>query len=196
MSTCLIVLLCFLVKGDSHPLILNATEPGGIVMKIAKSSRVAKARLTHHPRRLALWCGMFVFLFLLTGCAGSRSSAQVSGPGCSEPFYGTYGMRFSAGAVVHEGTLYMHGCTGSLYVSYYSVARKRTERVKQTIRVRSSSEGIVLLGYRPVYAGSNRPHPTYAADNFLIQVDQRGGLSAINCDDAGQCSPVNFFRKS
>ncbi|HEY9875965.1 MAG TPA: hypothetical protein V6D12_21215 [Candidatus Obscuribacterales bacterium] len=55
-----------------------------------------------------------------------------------------------------------------------------------------ASQRLVLLGYNPVYRGTNTRHPTYSADNFLFQVSPDGSLGVATCDDAGQCSSVDI----
>lgn len=108
---------------------------------------------------------------------------------CSPPLNANMKVRFSAGMVEHLGDLRMRGCEGTMIVTYYSTQRERTEKVSQTMKLRSSDRGLMLYGYDPVYFGTTTP-ASYSADNFLFRQDTTGKLEFRNCDDANVCSPV------
>ena len=85
----------------------------------------------------------------------------------------------------------MNGYSGKMRTRYFDSNVRKTQTVDQTMSLRSSSRGLILVGYNPVYAGTNTRNPTYSADNFLFQVSSDGSLNAATCDDAGQCSDVD-----
>ena len=85
----------------------------------------------------------------------------------------------------------MSGYSGKMRTRYFDPNFNRTQTIDQSMSLRSSSRGLVLLGYNPVYAGTNTQSSTYSADNFLFQVSTDGSLLAATCDDAGQCSDVD-----
>ena len=110
----------------------------------------------------------------------------------SNPLYGAWKLTYSVGGIVYESVLYMNGYSGKMRTRYFEPGINRTQVVDQTMRLRSSSQGLVLLGYNPVYRGTNTPHPTYSADNFLFQITPDGSLGVATCDDAGRCSSVDI----
>ena len=103
---------------------------------------------------------------------------------------GVWRLEFSAGAVRHEGLLYMKGAEGALIVQYFNSATNNTERVSQVMRLWSSSQGLILKGYNPLDPSTKMPHPNYAPDEFLFQRRPDGKMYVRNCDSAGNCSPV------
>lgn len=110
----------------------------------------------------------------------------------STPLYGAWKLTHSVGGILHESWLYMSGYSGKMRTRYFDANANKTQAVDQTMYLRSSSQGLVLLRDNPVYAGTNTRHPTYNADNFLFQVSSDGSLNAATCDDAGQCSDVDI----
>jgi hypothetical protein len=109
----------------------------------------------------------------------------------STPLYGSWRLTFSVGGIVYKGVLVMNGYSGVARISYFNYLSRKTEFVDQQIRLKSSSIGLVLLGYAPVYANTSIRHPTYSPDNFLISVMPNGSLKVTNCDDAQRCSDVD-----
>jgi hypothetical protein len=109
----------------------------------------------------------------------------------NSPIYGNWSLRFSVDGLVYESVLVMRGYSGVMRTSYFDPKIGSKQIVDQEMRLKSSSQGLVLLGYNPVYAGTSRRHPTYAADNFLFSIDPDGSLRAFTCDDRKQCSAVD-----
>ncbi|MFM6154031.1 MAG: hypothetical protein ACKPE3_13710, partial [Sphaerospermopsis kisseleviana] len=107
------------------------------------------------------------------------------------PVYGAWKLTYSVNGIVYKGALVMNGYYGVLRVNYFDPNRRQKATVDQVIKLMSSSQGLVLLGANPVYAGTSIPHPTYAADNFLFSIQPDGSLVAVNCDDKKQCSYVD-----
>lgn len=108
------------------------------------------------------------------------------------PIYGNWTLRYSVDGIIYQSVLVMDGHSGIMRTQFFSLNTGETEIVDQTMKLRSSAQGLVLLGYNPVYAGTNTPHPTYSPDNFLFQMQPDGTTVVFTCDDAGRCSPVEI----
>lgn len=102
----------------------------------------------------------------------------------SSPVYGSYSLTYSVDGTVYQGVLKMNGYRGKLRVRFFSPDSRRTEVVDQEMRLKSSSQGLILLGYNP-------SSPTYIPDNFIFAVDPDGTLIAHTCDYLKRCSPVD-----
>ncbi|WYL99692.1 MAG: hypothetical protein HEQ19_09285 [Gloeotrichia echinulata CP02] len=109
----------------------------------------------------------------------------------SSPIYGTYKLQYSVNGIIHESILRMRGYSGIMRTRYFNPQRRKTVVVDQTMELKSSSSGLILLGSNPVYAGTTIP-AEYSADNFLFQIRPDGTLVVFTCDDAKQCSPVDL----
>lgn len=112
------------------------------------------------------WC-----LLALVTAGATRAVGQSP---CSVTLYGKWELRFAAGALTHQATLKMNGCTGVMEVGFYNQRTQRREDISQRVSVVQSSQGVLLRGARPVYRGTTQSHPTYAADNLLYAVDPNG----------------------
>ncbi|WP_293117545.1 hypothetical protein [Okeania sp. SIO1I7] len=108
----------------------------------------------------------------------------------SNPLYGCLRLTYSVLGTVYESILEMNGYEGIMITQYFNPNIRGTDYVQQTMRMRSSPRGIVILGYNPVYPGTSRKHPTYIPDNFFFQVRPNGDYIFAVMDDAGQLSPV------
>ncbi len=120
----------------------------------------------------------------------SFTIAQFSRP--NSGLYGLWQLTYSVDGLLYESRLYMNGYSGIMRTRYFDPRINQTQVVDQTMRLRSSSQGLVLLGYNPVYAGTNIPHPTYSADNFLFQIRPNGSLVVVTCDRDRRCSNVDM----
>ena len=109
----------------------------------------------------------------------------------NSPIYGSWKLRYSVDGVVYQSVLVMQGYSGVMRTRYFDSSINKKQVVDQEISLKSSPQGLVLLGYNPVYPGTSRRHPTYAADNFLFSVEPDGSLTAYTCDDLRQCSAVD-----
>lgn len=109
----------------------------------------------------------------------------------NSPLYGSWNLRYSVDGVVYQSVLVMEGYYGAMRTRYFDSTINRSQAVDQEVSLKSSSQGLVLLGDNPVYAGTSTRHPTYAADNFLFSVEPDGSLTAYACDNLRQCSAVN-----
>jgi serine/threonine protein kinase, bacterial len=105
---------------------------------------------------------------------------------------GVWRLQFSNGATRHDGILFMKGKIGLMSVRYFDSQSDRTETVLQTMRLWSSSQGLIVKGYNPVDNETKRPHPSYSPDEFFLQQRPDGTLYADNCDAAGICSAVRI----
>lgn len=109
----------------------------------------------------------------------------------SSPLYGTWKLTYSVDGIVYESVLRMEGYVGAMRTIYFHPQHRRTIAIDQVMRLKSSSRGLILLGYNPVYAGT-RTRAAYNADNFLFQVRPNGTLLVFTCDNALQCSNVDL----
>ncbi|MEH2283247.1 MAG: hypothetical protein V7K90_18275 [Nostoc sp.] len=109
----------------------------------------------------------------------------------NSPIYGSWNLRYSVDGIVYESVLVMEGYSGVMRTRYFEPGINKKQVIDQEISLKSSPQGLVLLGYNPVYAGTSRRHPTYAADNFLFSVEPDGSLTAYTCDEIRQCSAVD-----
>ncbi|QJB45446.1 hypothetical protein [Dolichospermum flos-aquae] len=109
----------------------------------------------------------------------------------SYPLYGSWKLTYSVNGTVYKGYLIMRGYYGDLRVSYFDPEIRKKATIDQGMKLMSSSQGLVLLGYNPVYAGTSISHPTYAADNFVFSTQPDGSLVAVTCDYLEQCSSVD-----
>lgn len=107
------------------------------------------------------------------------------------PIYGSWRLKYSVNGVVYTSVLVMNGYSGVMRTRYFDPNINKKQVVDQEIQLKSSPHGLVLLGYNPVYGGTSRKHPTYAADNFLFAIEDDGSVIAYTCDDQEQCSAVN-----
>ncbi len=110
----------------------------------------------------------------------------------SSPVYGAWKLSYSTSGIIHESVLLMNGYYGALVTKYFNAETGKTEIVSQTMQLKSSASGLILLGFNPVYAGTKRRHPTYSPDNFVFQVQPSGKAVVWTCDDARRCSPVDL----
>ncbi|MBJ7295668.1 MAG: hypothetical protein JHC73_04955 [Dolichospermum sp.] len=110
----------------------------------------------------------------------------------SYPLYGSWKLTFSVNGTVYKGYLIMKGYYGDLRVSYFDPQTRKKATIDEGMKLMSSSRGLVLLGYNPVYAGTSISHPSYAADNFMFAVQPDGSLVAFTCDDQERCSSVDM----
>jgi hypothetical protein len=109
----------------------------------------------------------------------------------NSPLYGSWKLKYSVDGVVYQSVLVMKGYYGLMRTRYFDSSINKKQVVDQEISLKSSAQGLVLLGSNPVYPGTSRRHPTYAADNFLFSVEPDGSLTAYTCDDLRQCSAVD-----
>lgn len=111
----------------------------------------------------------------------------------TNPIYGQWRLRFNNAGVVYESVLRMNGYRGIMLTQFYDVNTRRSAIVQQTMRLKSSPKGLVILGYNPVYPGTTNRYRGYSPDNFLFQINPNGSVRFATCDDARRCSPVEIF---
>ncbi len=110
----------------------------------------------------------------------------------SSPVYGAWKLSYSISGIIYESVLVMDGYKGAMRTQYFNAEAGKTDVVDQTMQLKSSASGLILLGSNPVYVGTKRRHRTYSPDNFLFQVQPSGTAVVWTCDDARRCSPVNL----
>ncbi|MBF2062997.1 MAG: hypothetical protein IGS39_00965 [Calothrix sp. C42_A2020_038] len=110
----------------------------------------------------------------------------------TSPLYGNWKLTYSVDGIVYESILIMNGYTGGMGTTYYDPNLRRTRIISQAMYLRSSSQGLILVGSDPRDYYTKRPEHNYAADNFLISIRPNGSLLVINCDRAGRCSDVDI----
>jgi hypothetical protein len=86
----------------------------------------------------------------------------------NSPIYGSWNLRYSVDGIVYQSVLVMQGYSGVMRTRYFEPGINKKQVVDQEISLKSSPQGLILLGYNPVYAGTSTRHPTYVADNFLF----------------------------
>jgi serine/threonine-protein kinase len=104
---------------------------------------------------------------------------------------GYWRLDFSVGQVHHQSILHMSGKNGEMVTEYFDVQLNKTQRVRQTMRLWSSSMGLIAKGYNPVDAETQQPHATYQPDEILIQQKTDGTYYADNCS-GGVCSNTSI----
>lgn len=104
---------------------------------------------------------------------------------------GYWRVDFSVGQIHHQSILQMNGKNGEMVTEYFDVQLNKTQRVRQTMRLWSSSMGLVAKGYNPVDAETQQPHATYQPDEILIQQKTDGTYYADNCS-GGVCSNTSI----
>jgi hypothetical protein len=110
----------------------------------------------------------------------------------NSPLYGTWNLQYSIDGIIYKSFLRMRGYWGSMRTWYFNPLISRTVAVDQTMQLKSSSSGLILLGYNPVYADTTIRAAYYNPDNFLFQVSTDGSLVVVTCDNARQCSSVDL----
>ncbi|BAZ03484.1 RDD domain-containing protein [Calothrix sp. NIES-3974] len=112
----------------------------------------------------------------------------------NSPLYGSWKLTYSVNGIVYESVLIMNGYTGGMGTTYFDPRLRRTRVISQFMELRSSSQGLILVGSNPVDYHTKRPATDYSPDNFLFSIRPNGRLVAITCDRARQCSDVNVER--
>jgi hypothetical protein len=120
--------------------------------------------------------------------SSSFNIAQVTN--ASSPVYGSWTLSYSIDGIDYESILDMHGYSGTMQIRYFDYRLGETQVVDQTMYLKALPEGTILLGYNPVYAGTDIKHPTYTADDFWFSVQPNGSAEIIHCNDTEECSPV------
>lgn len=119
--------------------------------------------------------------------SSSNKISQLSDP--NSPLYGIWKLKYSVDGIIYQSLLVMNGYSGNMRTRYYH-PRLGTQVVDQTIYLKSSPDGLILLGSDPVYAGTSRRNPYYSADNFLFSIEPDGSTHFITCDYNKRCSSV------
>ncbi|MDJ0516116.1 MAG: hypothetical protein QNJ74_07580 [Trichodesmium sp. MO_231.B1] len=102
-----------------------------------------------------------------------------------------WSLKWKRGGFIYEATLEMQGNSGEMIVMASDLNDGGLRFVSQTMQLYNSPRGLFLLGSNPVDPKTQNPSQNYAADNFLIRVENNK-LTITNCDNAGNNSPVSI----
>jgi hypothetical protein len=116
----------------------------------------------------------------------SYTVAQTTQP---SPIYETFKLTHSFDGIVYESVLKMEGHSGVMRTRYFNPLTKKTTVVRQSMKLDTNPQGLVIYGYNPVDDVTNKPI-SYSPDNFMISI-RPDGLVVLHCDDQGQCSNVD-----
>lgn len=105
------------------------------------------------------------------------------------PIYATWKLTHSFDGIVYESTLKMEGHSGIMRTRYFNPTTKKTTVVKQSMRLDTNPQGLIIYGSNPVDDTTNKP-VDYSPDNFLISI-RPDSFVFLHCDDQGQCSNVD-----
>jgi hypothetical protein len=95
--------------------------------------------------------------------------------------------------ILHQGKLMLNKSgNGAMQVEFFNASTNRPEVIVQSMTVRDSQHGILIVGSNPVYAGTRNRHPTYHPDNFLLKVQENGDYLFFAFDGQGTRSPVDI----
>ncbi len=122
-------------------------------------------------------------------CWTSISAAQWS---CPDSLYGVWQLSFAVGRLVHEATLKMDGCLGTMRVRYLNRETHLAEEISEPMRLSQTARGLQITGSSPVLVRTNRPATMYAADVLLYGILPSDVTSFQNCDGVNPCSPVKI----
>ncbi len=103
---------------------------------------------------------------------------------------GCWALNYSSFGTIHSSVLVFSGYSGVMVTAFFNSDQSRTEYVKQSMEMRNSIHGLLILGSNPVNASTGMKQSNYNADSFLFQVSANGEYLFATCDDAGLCSPV------
>ncbi len=110
----------------------------------------------------------------------------------SSPLYIHWKLKHSARGILHESDLIMNGYYGKMKTKYFNPSTGKTETVEQTMKLTSSSQGLIIVGSNPVYAGTSIKHRSYSPDNIGLQIDTDGNFNVVTCDQQQICSMVDI----
>ncbi|MBD2677111.1 MULTISPECIES: hypothetical protein [Nostoc] len=110
----------------------------------------------------------------------------------SSPLYVNWKLEYSIDGILYESILRMEGYSGTMRTKYFNALINQTDVIDQTMELKSSSQGLILLGSNPVDANTKIPDPTYIPDNFLFQIRPNGSFVVITCDRNSRCSDVDL----
>jgi hypothetical protein len=108
------------------------------------------------------------------------------------PLYGTWKLTYSVDGIVYESILIMRGYQGGMGTTFFDPNVQKTRVISQSMYLKSSSKGLILVGDNPTDFYTKKPVRTYSADNFLISLLPNGSLLVVTCDTAGRCSDVDL----
>jgi serine/threonine protein kinase len=115
------------------------------------------------------------------------STEALSAP--TDSIDGTWQLNWALDGSTHEGTLTVKGNQGQLRVA--ATGNGQTDRIQETMRLWSSSRGLILLGYNPIDLSTKAASTSYSPDNFLFEPQSDGTYKVTVCDDGHNCADVS-----
>jgi hypothetical protein len=102
---------------------------------------------------------------------------------------GYWDLNFKFGDTPYEGTLYMGGNEGALYVTYFDHNAKRDVTIEQSMVLSEApGGGIYIEGANPVDIDTKKPF-NYDPDRLTFKLEDNE-LSVQNCDSTNTCVEV------
>lgn len=102
---------------------------------------------------------------------------------------GMYRLEWTAGATVYQALLLANDAAAIMLVKYFDESSQRSTIVAEQMELRDTAIGVILKGSNPVDMTLGRPHPAYAADNFIFKRDD-DKTQIWNVDNAGTIAEV------
>ena len=108
---------------------------------------------------------------------------------------GVWELEFAAGVNQHQAVLSMSGDSGFMIVNAPNNPQGGSYNIWQTMTLRQSSKGLVIVGENPTDVDTNQANNTYVTDNILIRVEADKPPTfrniSVNPDNSIVESPVN-----
>ncbi|MEG3863816.1 RDD family protein [Microcoleus sp. herbarium12] len=108
---------------------------------------------------------------------------------------GVWELEFAAGVNQHQAVLSMSGDSGFMIVNAPNNPQGGSYKIWQTMTLRQSSKGLVIVGENPTDVDTNKANNTYVTDNILIRVEADKPPTfrniSVNPDNSIVESPVN-----
>ena len=117
-------------------------------------------------------------------------------PGVESQTNGVWGLEFAVGATQHQAILSINGDSGFMVVRLPD-GQGGIKNIGQTMKLRQSYKGLVIVGQDPTDIDTDKPSETYQPDNFLIAVrpEKENPVTfrniSVNSDGSVMEFPVN-----
>ncbi|MBD2480905.1 RDD family protein [Planktothrix sp. FACHB-1365] len=117
-------------------------------------------------------------------------------PGVESQTNGVWGLEFAVGATQHQAILSINGDSGFMVVRLPD-GKGGIQNIRQTMKLRQSYKGLVIVGEDPTDLDTDKPSDTYRPDNFLIAVrpEKENPVTfrniSVNSDGSVMEFPVN-----
>lgn len=143
------------------------------------------------PLIFTICASTFVSVIGIAATKVPNATAQYAPPTVS-PLNGTWKLQWRMNRNSLDGILTMSGNTGTMTLNV-RYPNGQIDVVQQNMLLQSTTNGFILSGQNPVYAGTNMPIESYIPDSFLIQpASDLESWSVKSCDRTERCSRVNM----